>query len=198
VIFLCGVLVGRSVGPNPEAEQPIASSSPDAGVPNEPSSPPAATADVPPTPAEPPLTYDQRLRSETPKPESLKPQSEPREQTRPPQPEAQKPEQTKTTPAATPPPAAPPPPAAAAADNVPTSGKPGTWYLQVIAVKSKPAAADIVRKLIAKGFPAYLENPRSGPPLYRVRVGRYGSREEADRVARRLQKEAQFKSDIGR
>jgi DedD protein len=198
VIFLCGVLVGRSVGPNPQTEQPIASSTPDPGVPPEPSSPAAATGDVPPTPAESSLTYDKRLRGETPQRESVKSQAEPREQSQPPQGEAQKPEPTKTTPAATPPPAAAAVPATAAADDVPTSGKPGTWYLQVIAVKSKPAAADIVRKLIAKGFPAYLENPRSGPQLYRVRVGRYGSRPEAERVAARLQKEAQFKSDIGR
>jgi DedD protein len=89
--------------------------------------------------------------------------------------------------------------AEAVARGVPTSGLPGSWFLQVAAVKNRPAAAKMVETLRAKGYPAYLENPPAGsPPIYRVRVGRYKDRAEAEQVARRLQKEEQFSSDIRR
>ena len=64
---------------------------------------------------------------------------------------------------------------------------------------AKYTVPDLLETLRAKGYPAYLENPAAGaPPIYRVRVGRYKDRAEAERVARRLQKEEQFSSDIRR
>jgi len=57
----------------------------------------------------------------------------------------------------------------------------------------------MVKRLAGKGYPAYVVAPASGAPtVYRVRVGKYKDRREADTVAARLQKEEQFKPWIVR
>ena len=57
----------------------------------------------------------------------------------------------------------------------------------------------IVKRLAGKGYPAYVVAPAKGaPPVFRVRVGKYKERREADTVAARLQKEEQFKPWIVR
>ena len=57
----------------------------------------------------------------------------------------------------------------------------------------------IVKRLAGKGYPAYVVAPAKGaPPVFRVRVGKYKDRGEADTVAARLQKEEQFKPWIVR
>lgn len=185
VIFLCGVLVGRDVRAGRDAEQPI-----DSAVATEPRSdlpppavePPPASTEA--APATDPLTYHRELQ-QSGAPAELKKPSEPAAPA--PRPEAE--------------PAAAPPPAAAepAAANVPTSGRAGTWFLQVMALKNRAAAARTVQSLIAKGYPAFLENPAAGTPVtYRVRIGRFKDRAEAEQAARRLQKEEQLTSDIRR
>ncbi|HJR59820.1 MAG TPA: SPOR domain-containing protein, partial [Vicinamibacterales bacterium] len=83
--------------------------------------------------------------------------------------------------------------------KVPTSGRPGTWVIQVQALQNRSAASSIVQGLIAKGYPAFLLQPSAGAPaIYRVQIGRYRERREAEEVARRLEKEEQFKPDIKR
>ena len=184
VVFLCGVLVGRGVPGEGEAEQSteVAAAQP-GGVPDAAEAPPVSSEA--PTPAPGTYKYPDMLTKEPGKEELKAPDSAPRAEAPPPR-----------AAAAEPPPApATPPPAEA---NVPTSGRAGTWFLQVTALKNRPAAADTVRKLIAKGYPAYLENPAAGEPIYRVRIGRYRNRDEAEQVARRLQKEEQFTPDIRR
>jgi cell division septation protein DedD len=179
VIFLCGVLVGRDMGAG-RGDEPIdgVASSPAAaqGTDAEPT-PPAAEPGTPPVADD--LSYHKRLQSAG-TPEQLKPQPKPE-----------------------PPPVAPPKPAAAApaeaAVKVPTSGRPGTWVIQVQALQNRAAASSIVQGLIAKGYPAFLLQPAAGAPsIYRVQIGRYGDRREAEQVARRLEKEEQFKPDIKR
>jgi cell division septation protein DedD len=57
----------------------------------------------------------------------------------------------------------------------------------------------IVKRLAGKGYPAYVVAPAKGAPsVFRVRVGKYKERREADTVAARLQKEEQFKPWIVR
>ena len=57
----------------------------------------------------------------------------------------------------------------------------------------------IVKRLAGKGYPAYVVGPAKGAPsVFRVRVGKYKERHEADTVAARLQKEEQFKPWIVR
>jgi len=166
-VFLCGVLVGRNAR-SPREGEPIETAA---------ASAPATTpvpADAGPPAAEPPvpqkddeLSYPKRLQGNTP-PEELK-----KLKPEPPAPAPQKP--------ATP---------AASAVDVPTSGKPGTWFVQVIALQNRAEAANVVKRLIAKGYPAYIEMPAAGTPsIYRVRVGRYKDRRDADQAARRLKEE---------
>ena len=53
--------------------------------------------------------------------------------------------------------------------------------------------------LVTKGYPAYVLNPVPGkPPVYRVQVGRFKSRGDADKVAARLRNEEQFKPWVTR
>lgn len=183
VIFLCGVLVGRSARDEGETVpvDTVTAAPSDDGTPVT----SAATQADPPTsvpPAE--LTYDERLNQKQPT-EELKPAPAQEAQ---PQPEAQPP---LAAPAAKPDPEP--------ADDVPTAGKAGAWVIQVHALSNRAAASSVVKRLIDKGYPAFLQLPaRRAPAIYRVQIGRYGERREAEQVARRLEKEEQFKPEIKR
>lgn len=57
----------------------------------------------------------------------------------------------------------------------------------------------MVRRLADKGYPAYLIAPSAGAPaVFRVRVGKFQDRREAEEMSARLQKEEQFKPWIVR
>jgi cell division septation protein DedD len=83
---------------------------------------------------------------------------------------------------------------------VPASGRPGTWVVQVIATRDRDVANGVVKKLAAKGYPAFLVTPTPGAaqPFYKVHVGRYDDRGEAEQVSTRIKKEEQFQSWITR
>lgn len=173
VIFLCGVLVGRGVRSqrsetvdNPPIAASASPTQPVAeGAP--PAEPPAPATE---TPDE--LSYHKRLQGGSTPPETVKPEPPP----------------------TTPPAAAAPTPTPPAAAETPGGGRPGAWIVQVGAFGNAAAARDVVRRLSAKGYPAFLVNPAAGMPvIYRVQVGGYGNRSEADQVARRIEKEDQFK-----
>jgi cell division septation protein DedD len=76
----------------------------------------------------------------------------------------------------------------------------GTGFVvQVASLRSRGEADAIARRLSAKGFPSFVSTPgSSGPRVFRVRVGKYTDRREAETVARRLEKEEQFKPWITR
>jgi len=183
-VFLAGVLVGRDAAS--KAPEPSISSAeevvPPATLPSQPDEPPQPTKDQPVTTAESKLSYPELLAGDG----KQKPKDEPRP--------------------VEPPKAAAPPPAAAAkpeaapvADQgpkVPTSGRPGVWVIQISALKTRQPAAEWVQRLIDKGYPAFLEN--AAPGVFRVRVGRYKERREADQIARRLEKEEQLKPNVSR
>jgi cell division septation protein DedD len=81
--------------------------------------------------------------------------------------------------------------APARTDTDPTSS--GRYAVQLAALRERNEAEAIVRRLVAKGYQAYVLVPAPGaPPVYRVQVGRFKSRSEADRTAARLRKEEQF------
>ena len=205
VIFLFGVLVGRGVKAQrgDVADSPsVASSSPatQPAADAPPSEPPAPATE---TPDE--LSYHKRLQGESAAPDTVKPEPPPSE---PPAPATETPDELsyhkrlqgesappetvkpEAPPPATPPPAAPQDPAPAAAEGA----RPGAWIVQVGAFGTVGAARDVVRKLAAKGHPAFLVSPAAGmPAIYRVQVGGYPSRSEADEVARRIEQEDQFK-----
>ncbi len=194
VIFLCGVFVGRGV----RAER---STSADAGV-NGPAGdlapqPPAATptpapAGSDPTAAAPPpavddLSYFDRLEKKSPAVETLKPTAE------------------KGSPAATaqtPPPdtRAPAAPASKAPDAPAASSEASArpWGVQVAALNVRAEAEAVAKRLSSKGYAAYVVPPADGTSVYRVRVGRFSTRREAEPLKAKLEKEEQFKPWITR
>jgi DedD protein len=189
VIFLCGVLVGRSVRVE---EMGLDASSVAAAAPAPLSDVPAAepVAGDPPTPtADSTLTYADRLESDKAPAENLKPRSAApvqREARRPPDepPTEPEPPRVETAPAA-----------AAPAPATPSQGaRPGRWAVQVVSLRDRGAASKIVERLSGKGYPAFLVAPAPGAPaqIYKVQVGRYGDRQDAQRVSDRLKKEEQF------
>ena len=191
-IFLLGVLVGRGVRSERGQELVEASAAPATETPA-PAITPQPVADAGPPSAEPPaptsddeLSYHKRLEGDTPPAEDLKAPAQ---------------AQAKEPPAA-----APPKPAAAAPSPPPSSepaagaGRPGAWVVQLVALRDRSAAGSIVTRLTSKGYPAFVVNPAAGSPapVFKVQVGRYNDRREAEQVARRLEKEEQFKPWISR
>ena len=186
VIFLIGVFVGRNVRSQQAAAAEHLSDSAAALTPapvRQPAPAPAASesaleaAEPPTPPAETDeLSYKRRLEGPSSS-ESLK--------TPAPAPPAPRP--------ATPAPA----PQAAAAGTIGTP-QPGTWVIQIHVLRDRTAANGIVRRLIAKGYPAFLV--AAGPPTssYKVQVGRYKDKDEAQKVIERLKKEEQFNPWITR
>ena len=212
LIFLCGVMVGRGV----HIERPVEAAQTSAVVPETaqpPSSQPgsvpppasdpqpvaqattaAPAAQATPTPSEAPappagdeLTYPRRLEGKgAPAEEKLKAA------------DTSKAVDTQKTAAR----AAVPKPSVPAPDPAPTTGgaRPGTWVVQIVALRDRATAASIVQRLSGRGYPAYIVNPSAGAPsqVYRVQVGRYEDRHEAEQVARRLEKEEKFNPWISR
>lgn len=74
------------------------------------------------------------------------------------------------------------------------AGRSGAWVVQVTALKDRAAAAAIAQRLSAKGYPAFVLDPAAGSPvIFRVQVGRFADRPEAEQVKRRLEKDDQYK-----
>jgi cell division septation protein DedD len=204
VIFLCGVLVGRGVQTSRGESASAQEAAPESPRPVDPSAAGAASTEAP--PAEPPPVesdyYDRLVDGKSR--EALEPRrparaergaavgtpqpAQPRESASAPKPAAEP-----VKPAATS--MQKPAPAAVSApvrtDTDPTSS--GRYAVQLAALRERGEAEAIVRRLVSKGYQAYVLVPKPGaPPVYRVQVGRFQSRGEADRTAARLRKEEQF------
>ncbi len=208
VVFLCGVRVGRGAR-DAQLDEPdqIATASPTSAVPQPTSTSGPASAEPPAPAAETPeqLSYPQRLSGEDKASDTLKKPEEAKKD------EAKKVDEPRPQPAPAPAAAAPPRSAAPApatratappptADTLPTTGKPGTWAVQVIATRDHDVASSVLKRLIGKGYPAFLVNPPSGasPAYFKVHVGRYADRGEAEKISTRIKKEEQFQSWITR
>jgi cell division septation protein DedD len=215
VIFLCGVLVGRGVRAERggSAEATVASDTTPADItPTQPPvAPAAATADPtaapPPAPAE-DLSYFKRLEDPKQPQEDLKPAAsktaavpaqapaaQPAAMPAPPPAQA-----TKNTPA----PKAPAvakgtgsvPVAAAAASDVQPPAAQG-YAVQIAALNVRSEADAIAKHLTSKGYQAYV-SANGTPAIYRVRIGTFKTRREAETVAAKLQKEEQLKPWVTR
>ena len=80
---------------------------------------------------------------------------------------------------------------ASAANSAAESGK--AWYVQVNAFPDEKSGQIFVDKLRNKGYKAYLAEGRNqGQLWYRVRVGEFSSREEAERIAEILKSKENF------
>jgi cell division septation protein DedD len=207
VIFLCGVMVGRGVpvqrAGEPSDAPPLAAIDPTAAVQAPPPPAAAATTSSAPISASETLTYPSRLEEPTPPVETLKGPAEPVEVAPAPAPARERatPEPAPARETAAPVPAperaadpAPAPTAAAALTEPPGKG----FVVQVAAVRERNEADIIARRLTTKGYPAFVTTPASGGPVFRVRVGKYDDRREAESVAGRLEKEERFKPWITR
>ena len=197
VIFLCGVLVGRGVraerGAIPDGT-PTASNVETAPPAPAAAPPPAAMpAGSDPTKAAPPaddLTYFSRLEKPAPAPEHLKASTEKAE-----------PPARKVASAA---PQRTAPPAAASAESpaaVPEVAEPAGagFAVQIAALNVRGDAEAIAKRLSSKGYAAYVMSPPAGAPtVFRVRIGKFPTRREAENVASKLQKEEQFKPWVTR
>ena len=98
-----------------------------------------------------------------------------------------------------------PPPRDASADRGQASGQaanaalnepPGNGFVvQVVAVRQRAEANTIARRLSGKGYPAFVTTSGAN---FRVRVGKFTERREAESVAGRLEREERFKPWITR
>lgn len=208
VIFLCGVMVGRGVRVQRPADAIEASvdAASDPTVATQAPVPAASTAAAPtntPVASQETLTYPDRLEGHEPAEESLKPGSirEPGFNT-----PAPKPVATIAKVAPPPPKAAPgtnvvpvatvaPPPSPSAAPPALSREPAGTGFVvQVAAVNDRREADTIAKRLAAKGYPSFVTTPPNGTlRTFRVRIGKYPNRRDAESIAVRLQKEEQFK-----
>jgi cell division septation protein DedD len=73
------------------------------------------------------------------------------------------------------------------------------YAVQIAALNVRTEADAIAKRLTSKGYSAYVLAPSAGTPkVFRVRVGKFPTRKEAESVATKLQKEEQFKPWITR
>ena len=199
VIFLCGVLVGRGVRAERALVNDAASSA--SGAETAPPALAATTAPAPmpagsdPTKAAPPppaddLTYFNRLEKPSPASEKLKAAPErPVPPVVKPAPPAPAPVQ-KTVPARA---------ETRAESQAPAEPSGSGFAVQIAALNVRSEADAIAKRLSSKGYAAYVLSPASGTPtVFRVRVGKFPTRREAETVASKLQKEEQFKPWVTR
>ena len=211
VIFLCGVLVGRGVRSqtgivadatpvSTVAETTPTQQAPPATAPATGSDPTAAA----PPPAADELSYFSRLEKPNAPAEQLKsPERNTAPVEKPPAPVAAAPVK-ESAPIKTPPAPvkAPPAPAKeAVAAPAASSGEPAGqgFAVQIAALNVRSEADAIAKRLSSKGYSAYVLSPANGTPsVFRVRVGKFGTRREAETMAAKLQKEEQFKPWVTR
>jgi cell division septation protein DedD len=93
-------------------------------------------------------------------------------------------------------------PAAAAASADASLAEPSGqgFVLQVSALNERGPAELIAKRLSAKGYAAYVTTPATGAAskLYRVRIGKFKTRREAEEIAAKVQKEEQIQPWITR
>jgi cell division septation protein DedD len=87
---------------------------------------------------------------------------------------------------------------AAPATAAPETGQRNGYAVQVAAVNARSEADAIVKRLSGKGYAAYVEVPKGSTSMYRVRVGTFKTRSEAQTVADKLKKEEKFKPWVTR
>ena len=74
------------------------------------------------------------------------------------------------------------------------------YSIHLTTLREGAAAHRMAQGLVDRGYPAFVVAPLSGAPVqvFRVRVGTYAEREEAELVLRRLEEEESFKPWITR
>jgi DedD protein len=205
VIFLCGVLVGRNVRAErsqvdvPTTSADLTPSSAPAQAPASENAPaytgldkPGSKEDLLKKPAR-PAKAETAAPVSTPPPASA-PAPEPKAATPPETPAAAVPEKAAPAPEKAAPPSVPAPSATAGTEPADKG-----YAVQIAAVNARSEADAMAKRLASKGYSAYVLAPASGtPPVYRVRVGKFPTKREAETVAAKLQKEEQLKPWVTR
>ena len=192
VIFLCGVMVGRGVrgpqstvaandsGPAVAAEPPARSTPPATARESAPAASAPQTSTPPPEPAEDGADYYKQLtEAEAGAAPKVAPPASPERR-------------AAATPASVERPVdKPAPPPTSATPPAAVTG--GGFVVQIAALRDRTEADTIVKRLAVKGYQAFVVNPVPGkPPVYKVQVGRFAERGEAEKIAVRLKSEEQF------
>jgi cell division septation protein DedD len=228
VIFLCGVLVGRGVRAERTVAQAAALNDAPDILPSAPASaPPAIQAGADPRNAAPPAPVDEKSSALTEDilPDSAKTEKAPPVPAEKPVPptSAAKPDKSERPgkservekadkapekPAPAPKPIAEPVATASAAKEptpaappapVPGAATPDGYAVQVAAVNGRTDADAIARRFSSKGYTAYVEQPPHGTgTVFRVRIGTFRTKREAETIAAKLQKEEQIKPWVTR
>jgi cell division septation protein DedD len=208
VIFLCGVLVGRGARveatPATDAIETTAgepgapAATPSTGEPVVDSSAPAqGAADAPAKAENSDFNYMQMLTAEQSRNEVPQPPAENESGAEPPPAEAKAtPEPTPATGSAGA--AAPSPTPTSTAGTARAAASGGALTIQVAALKERGEADRIAKRLERKGYDAYVADPAPGTSMYRVRVGHFSDRSEAEKVKARLAKEEKFRPWVTR
>jgi DedD protein len=187
VIFLCGVMVGRGVRASRVVEPVEASAAVDGGDPTAaatrstelPPPDPGAASDTSET-----LPYPQRLDDPTISQEPLRDVAPTIATESPAVAIPEKPAAASRKPALAAAPAAP------AVNQAPLRGG---IVVQVISVLQRSDADAVMNKLTAKGYPSFVSATTEEKPHFRVRVGPYASRKEAEAAARRLERVEKYR-----
>jgi cell division septation protein DedD len=209
VIFLCGVLVGRGVraerGAVAMADVPAADQIAPTGTTSTLETTALHTASAPPAAVDERPSLFERLEKDPGLDELKTPASKPAQAPAAPPvsiprtaPVAVSAPPPSPKPASAPPPKQAPAPAASTPASrpatPPASGAKSGYVVQLAALNSRGEADAMVKRLNAKGYEAFVQVPaENAPAIFRVRVGNYPTRGEAETVAARLQKEGQFK-----
>jgi DedD protein len=81
----------------------------------------------------------------------------------------------------------------------PPAATTGDYAVQVAAVNVRTDADAIARRFSSKGYTAYVETPPNGTgTVFRVRIGTFKTKHEAETIAAKLQKEEQIKPWVTR
>ncbi|HTI43180.1 MAG TPA: SPOR domain-containing protein [Vicinamibacterales bacterium] len=191
VIFLCGVMVGRGVRAQRPAE-PIEAAGDATADPTavdkapSPATPAAATPTNAPVAANEILTYPSRLGGQDAPDETLKLRPASAKDAAP---------AVATSVKVTPLVAKPAVSKESASARIDTPAEPpgSGFVVQIAAVNDRGEAEAIAKRMTGKGYPTFVTMPRGGPKMFRVRIGKYQTRREAETIAARLEKEDQFK-----
>lgn len=205
VIFLCGLMVGRNLrSPRLEAAAVNAEtvvSDPTRAIDVPPPSSSTTESGTPATANE-DLSYAERLEAPRPVEEHLRdedaPKADPTRLPEPAKPEVKSaptpaaPVKTASAKPATKQPAAPAKPTPAVTVKQAAERAGDGWAVQVQAVTAKSEADAIAKRLVAKGYPAFVMPTGTTPVRYRIRVGKYPNKRDADAIGAKLKKEEQF------
>jgi DedD protein len=198
VIFICGVLVGQKLraegpgtgtGPAGMAERHDAGVEGEEGTAAEPALPPTQEALKPDE-----LRYHDRLQAEAMPVDEILPDTPAPEPVAAPVPPPARPAAApKAAPATTRVTAAAGAPEGAAAPAPARAARPaGAWTVQVTALRQRTDADAMARRLVGRGYDAYVDATTSGVPMYRVRVGSFTDQREAERMKERLERNEKF------